>query len=353
MTMARRETITDGVAVVCHCVTRCVRRAWICGKDPFSGKDYSHRKAWIERRIRHLATCFAIDICSYSLLSNHVHIILHNRPDQIANWSDEEVATSWRRLYCGKRVLDNTLQDVNDARVAELVANKDKLIKIRKRLANISWFMKALNEYISRMANEEDDCKGTFWESRFKCTRLLDSSALMAAMAYVDLNPIRAGLALTPENSEYTSAKCRCDGRRARKILQQQTLLDQRQLAMVKSLARSDLWLTPVFRTDKTVPGEELVPATLDQYLDLLDWTGRQIREGKRGAIPSELKPIMLRLEIDMDNWIETVNGFGGRFCRMAGKVEMIRKAAVQAGRKFFKGLGAAKGAFIQAAPST
>lgn len=344
MTVARKEIVNEDAVGVYSCVSRCVRRSYLCGKDYLTGKDFSHRKKWIESRIQLLSEAFYIDVISYAILSTHLHISFRNRPDIALNASDVEIAERWLKVYSG-RYIQPVNYTVNEAKVESLAADEAKIKSIRQRLASPSWFMCAIKEPIARIANKEDDCKGAFWERRFSCTRIEDESALLANMVYIDLNPVRAGIATTPEKSEYTSAKCRCDARNARKVLTKQELSEHIRAA-TKHIAGSDRWLANVFREEGKSPGEELIPATLDQYLKLLDWTGRQIRCDKRGAIPSDLRPILERLEIDTDNWHETVNGFGNNFRHIAGKAERIKQAAKRAGRKYFRGIGAARQAF-------
>ncbi len=89
---------TDEVGIY-HCIARCVRRAFLCGVDPFSGRDYEHRKDWIRQRLEQLAAIFAIEICGYAVMSNHLHLILRVRPDLAQDWSDEELALRWVRLF--------------------------------------------------------------------------------------------------------------------------------------------------------------------------------------------------------------------------------------------------------------
>src|SRR5699024_7478347 len=128
-----------------------------------------------------------------------------------------------------------------------------------------------LNEAIARRANNEDGCTGRFWEGRFKSQALLDERAVLACMAYVDLNPVRAGVAKCPETSDHTS-------------VQQRT--------------REANATVPGFK--RTCPGPALVPFeqlweggreesgngdNLSHYLKLLDWTGRSVALGKRKRI--------------------------------------------------------------------
>ena len=202
---------------ILHVCQRCVRRAYLAGVDDDSGKDYSYRKEWIRQRIEKLASVFSVDILSYAILSNHLHIVLRNRPDVVKTWSDKQVALRWLQIFPGKRI-DEQLGDPTTSDVDALAKDAERLALVRKRLSDISWFMRALSEPIARIANRDDKCTGSFWEGRFRAQRIIDEAALLACCMYVDLNPIRAAMAESLEKSEFTSAYDRIAAQAGKKI---------------------------------------------------------------------------------------------------------------------------------------
>jgi len=141
--------------------------------------------------MRLLTTCFAIDIYAYAFMDNHYHIVLYVDPERVDSWSDEQVIKQWKTLWNWRRPEREPVIPIN--------VSPDTLKSWRQRLSDISWVMRLLNEPMARIANAEDDTRGHFWESRFKCNPLLDDQGLVTCMVYADLNPIKAGLALTPE----------------------------------------------------------------------------------------------------------------------------------------------------------
>jgi REP element-mobilizing transposase RayT len=204
MTRARKTLVSLEATPYYHCISRCVRRAWLCGNDPYTGKSFEHRRQWVLDRLRQLTDIFAIDICAYAILSNHYHVVLHVDSEKAKAWSERDVILQWNQLYKGHLLADRYL--AGDAMSgAERAALSELIEEWRLRLYDISWFMRCLNEYLAHEANEEDGCKGRFFEGRFKSQALLDEGALLTCMSYVDLNPVRAGIAKTPEDSEFTS----------------------------------------------------------------------------------------------------------------------------------------------------
>lgn len=206
MTRPRSDTVLPDVRGYYHCVTRCVRRAWLCGDDPYSGQNFDHRRGWIESRLLELCDHFAAAVYAYAVMSNHVHVVLSVDPALPHRWSDEEVADRWLSLSreLGGGVPDPGNKELECGRRA-LLSDTARLDEVRCRLGSVSWFMRYLNEAIARAANREDNCTGRFWEGRFHCTFLADDDALLACKAYVDLNPIRSGTADTVAQSRFTS----------------------------------------------------------------------------------------------------------------------------------------------------
>jgi len=171
--VSRAEEFQASEVGIVHVVQRCVRRAWLAGIDDKTGKDFSFRREWIRRRMESLASVFAMDVLTYAILSNHMHLILRNRPDVVTKWSDQEVAIRWLRVFPGRR-LEEHLADPTDSDVQMLVNQPERLAVIRQRLSDISWFMRALSEPIARMANRQDDCTGRFWKRPVACVETLD-----------------------------------------------------------------------------------------------------------------------------------------------------------------------------------
>ena len=193
-----------------HCVSRCVRRAFLCGIDSVSGESYEHRRGWLEGKLLELPQIFAIQIAAYAIMSNHYHVVLYVDAEAAKSWSDYEVVERWHRLFKGNMLSQKFVREEHLSE-PEMAVLKTCIEKWRKRLVDISWFMRVLNEAIAREANAEDGCTGRFWEGRYKSQALLDEAALAACMAYVDLNPVRASMAKTPEVSEFTSVKKRAE----------------------------------------------------------------------------------------------------------------------------------------------
>ena len=201
MTYPRSALVDPAADGVYHCVSRCVRRAYLCGEDVVTQRNFDHRRQWIQDRLGLLAECFAISVYAFAVMSNHLHAVLRVEPDRSKHWSDEEVLLRWARAqrHHESNARGDTLELVSLERIAQL----------RRRLSDLSWFMRCLNEPIARRANAEDAVTGRFWEGRFRCQLLLDERAVLAAMAYVDLNPVRAGITDTLEGSDHTSIQQR------------------------------------------------------------------------------------------------------------------------------------------------
>jgi len=299
MTRARKEIISLSDTPYYHIICRCVRRSFLCGFDTQSQQSFEHRKQWLVDRIRLLNSLFAMDLCSYAIMSNHYHLVIKIDPDQTKQWSDKEVAKRWTSVYKGPLIVQNWLSGSDISKPQQATINS--IIKLwRKRLTNISWFMKCLNEPIARMANKEDGCTGHFWEARFKSQALLDDKALLACMVYVDLNPIQAGIATTPENSDYTSIQ-----ERIKPYWKRENSKINKNDDFAINSAWFDIKPLLVFSDQANMFNTEPLPITFMDYLELVDWTGRVVRDDKRGFIKNTTRPIAQRLNLEPDSWLK------------------------------------------------
>jgi len=290
-----------------HCVSRCVRRAFLCGKDSNTGFDFEHRRQWIVDRIKLLCSVFAIDLCAYAVMSNHYHVVIRIDAERLESWSNEEIAQRWMQIFSGPLLMHQYLGNA-ELTTTELECVAELFATWRQRLGDLSWFMRCLNEPIARMANAEDHCTGRFWEGRFKSQALLDARAVLACMAYVDLNPIRAAMAKTPEKSDYTSIQERIlhpEGNTLRPFAQQEA---------------------------------EGIPFHLKDYLELVDWAGREVKCRKRGYIPAQVPPILTRLKMDAAPVLDYLARDSIPSSGALGPVSMLKAFAQSVGRKFIKG---------------
>ena len=243
--MPRRELIEEPVVGIYHCVQRAVRRAFLCGQDAVTGRNFDHRKAWIQDRLEFLAGYFGIEVLSF------------------------------------------------------------------------------------------------------------------AVSVYVDLNPIRAGIATTPETSQFTSAYERIQTVEPSPFTgtDGSGRLEQRCDDCGRAAPDRDSWLSPVelqmeakpvvaAAPSRRVSDKGFLPVSLSEYLRLVDWTGRQTRPDKRGQIPAELAPILTRLQLSAETWVDTVLNFGRWFKRAAGRAESLTAEASRRGRHWLHGLSHSRAAF-------
>ncbi|MEZ6138196.1 MAG: hypothetical protein R3C53_25205 [Pirellulaceae bacterium] len=329
---ARADVFSPDEIAILHVVCRVVRRCYLFGDDPLTGRNYDHRKSWVVHQLELMGACMGIDVLCYAVLSNHCHLVLRSRPDVVKVWDDREIARRWLTLCPKRKLPDGSAKPPSEAELNAILNNAKKLSQLRSRLSDISWLVRLLCQRIAQRANAEEDEAGKFWRSRFRAVRLLDEAAILACAAYVDLNPIRAAMAETIEGSDFTSAQLRTQA------LVNATPDNSSCAASGNDCVRSpDRFLSPVQIDELLDPlgarpssqsercsDKGFLPMTSAAYLDLLDWTARQIAPGKRGATPNETPAIFERLGISAEVWCELVSGFGRLFSVVAGRPQSV-----------------------------
>ena len=204
MTMARSHLVDPSVTRWYHCMSKCVRGADLLTNVPEDRKD------WIENRLQELAQIFAVAVAGFTVMDNHLHVLVRLDPEVASGWSDEEVVRRWGQLFPPRDESRKPLP-VTDDWVRQCLKDGRKVKKYRERLQSLSWFMKCLKEPLARLANRQDQTRGAFFERRFKSVAMLDDESLLATCAYIDLNPVAAGIAKVPEASPHTSIKTRVE----------------------------------------------------------------------------------------------------------------------------------------------
>jgi REP element-mobilizing transposase RayT len=299
MAVARARLVDLSVTRWYHCISRCVRQAFLLGQGPVN------RKAWIENRLEELAQVFAVTVAGFSALDNHLHVLVRLDPDIASGWSDEDVVRRWGRLHPPRDKARRVLP-VSDQWVQERLGHPAWVASTREKLKSLSCFMKCLKEPLARLANLQDKTKGAFFEERFKSVAILDEAALLATCVYIDLNPVAAGLAPAPETSEHTSIKQRVDHVEAQGRTADLAAALEGSVAGSRAASglEESLWLCPIEDRrglDSTREGM-IAGFSLGNYLLLVDYTGRLFRDGK-AVIPAALAAIFDRLGCTADRW--------------------------------------------------
>lgn len=385
--VSRSELFDPSEICIVHAIQRCVRSGWLTGVDEKSGKDFSFRREWIRRRMEALASVFGIDVLTYAIMSNHMHLILRNRPDVVAAWSDKEVAIRWLRVFPGRR-LEEHLAEPTENDVNMLVNQPERLLVVRERLSDISWFMRALSEPIARMANQQDECTGRFWEGRFKALRIADETGLLACAMYVDLNPIRAAMVDSLEKSTHTSVYDRIHGGNgamidsaafdlkpmstdaAGKLIRETPVAELQKQRKAKKhnptgrRIRRDDWLSPL-TLDKVIlsldpqthsdglraSDKGFLNVDWEQYYKLLSWTAQQGMNGVAAEVPADSASLLASLGIDASMWRDMVWHFKKYFGRSTcvGSPESMAADAARAGKRWHRGQRAARAFYLAA----
>ena len=347
MTRARKDLIDINSTPYYHCVSRCVRRAFLCGVDQLMGNNYEHRKIWVVERLTELSEVFAIEVCAYAVMSNHSHLVLRVDQHKAQSWSEEQVMAQWEKLFSIPVLVQQYKEGTDSAAVA--IEAKKIITQWRSRLMDISWYMRSLNEHLARRANAEDRCTGRFWEGRYKSQALLDEAAVLTCMSYVDLNPIRAGMCDTPEESDFTSIQQR--------IRQWQHSQPHNKMNKIKSTPEKTHNQTPLMRLVKQSqdPHKNAIGYTTKDYLELVDWAGRAIRDNKRGAIPNSIPPILERLKLNPKTYLAFVGKSSSHLPdrirqqhnKALGSVQHLQTLATRLGQKFICGLSDARRLYV------
>lgn len=394
---SRGEVFSPDEIAIVHVMNRVVRRCFLMGYDALTGKNYDHRKQWIEDQFQRMAAFFAIDLLCFAVMSNHFHQVLRSRPDIAATWTKREVAERWLQVCPKRKRKDGTACEPNNAEIRAIVTNEILVKEYRRRLSDISWWMRLVCQRIAQRCNAEDEMKGKFWESRFKAVRLLDEEAVLACAAYVDLNPIRAAMAEDLVHSDHTSIQRRLQDLLAEPDAQSAPAAEfisvtndlqaseqghagdasadsgvlaasdvavavEASPAVVPAVAaavttatpkprlRASGFLAPLEIKEKTDPlgpqpsssgqrasDKGFLNMSTETYAELLNWTVRRMEAERSGQVLEERPAVLEQLSLSPDVWYQMVTKFGQLFSLVAGRPQRVdSERGRQRGQRFY-----------------
>ena len=290
MTTKRSSIVDPFVSSIYHCISRCVRRSSLI--------DDPKRRGWLQQRLAFLAQFGAIDVITFAIMRNHMHLLLRTHPELVSAMSDREVAWRWRSLLRTKSMvragIGSSESEVTDEEVAQILCSPRRIAKARRDLSELGFFHRLLKEPCARRWNREEDVTGHFWDGRFKSPRVLDDQALLAVSAYIDLNEIHAGAARDIESSVWSSVCLQW-----KRLLESVTARVNGQAtdapaieAMLSEVAWEPVYPCcrakwPEASVDSCLPSNHAQAAgclplkSVAEYIDLVDRVGRELRSDK------------------------------------------------------------------------
>lgn len=304
-------------------------------------EDFSHRRLWIIDRLRQYAKHFGIDVLGFVVMSNHYHLVLRTRPDVVADLSDTEVARRVCLISPNKRTPDGEPCEPTESELDLIRNNPQELAEARRKLSDVSALMRRLNQFVATRANREEDKHGHFWKERYHSVRLVDDAALLAATLYVDMNPIRAFIAQTLEECEYSSLQRRL----VEMLTEYKQAMDHLEWTdrCRRGWLPSDLWggqgpkgpsafLSPLSVNEaagQTGPmtsteyprcsDKGFLPLTVEEYFDLLEHTAQLLQGLSPQPMPGKIVGLFTRLGVNEAGWKQLMEQFPKLFPRIAG----------------------------------
>lgn len=338
----RRNEIDLSATRVYHVVSRCVRAI------PLLHASDDSRKESCMRCLQLLVENTAVAVAGFSLMDNHIHLLLRVDVERAKSWRAEEVATRWLKLH---PVRNGYFQPVEPTpyQIDELVKEKDWVDATREKLCSISQFMKELKQRVSQAVNRQDRVAGVFWEGRYKIKPVFDEAQLLTTLMYIDLNPFAANVCKAPEQGRYTSLQGRLGrdkplpvkevplgyeargkkddstvavGGKATHSQEAPAAKNRQHCDSVADIRQpSSVWLIPmdqeyfhksrlktasVNRKKKGRLQPVLPGLTIRAYVKLVDYVAKLMRHGKK-RLAKEVKPILERLSLTPDDVVVAI----------------------------------------------
>ncbi len=311
MVIARRLLVREGAPGCYHVMSRCVRRLHCLADE--------ERRAWVESCFRKHTRYMAIDVLTFAVMKNHVHLVLRIRPDIAEQWSAEEVVDRWLSLVPPRDGYGQLvpLSAVGDVWKQRCVDDFQWVAERRLRLSSMSWLMRLTKQKIARRMNVADEVTGCFWDERFLSIALPDERSVLACMMYVDLNPFRAGECELPENGQFTGLQVRLRNKRCYSRLTgldvSKVVVDERTYGssgvdfLFDADDRKRQWVIPIYGCGGNFGYSVSTNGWLyelphickeETYLNLLDEVARESRGEKKAILKKTVMNILDRLDL-------------------------------------------------------